>query len=109
MPGWTETHYAMNGDVAIAYRTCGEGERDILFVPNWFTNVEVTWDMPAFRPWLERLATLGRIIIFDQPGTGASDPIPLDSLPTLEQWADSIRAVLDTVDSKQTVILTTDG
>jgi hypothetical protein len=29
------------------------------------------------------------LIFFDQPGTGASDPVTPGALPTLEQWADS--------------------
>jgi hypothetical protein len=29
------------------------------------------------------------------PGTGASDPVSPGALPTLEQWSDSITAVLD--------------
>jgi pimeloyl-ACP methyl ester carboxylesterase len=41
------------------------------------------------------MTSLGRLIIFDQPGTGASDSVSSGALPTLEQWADSITAVLD--------------
>ena len=41
------------------------------------------------------MTSLGRLIFFDQPGTGASDPVSPGALPTLEQWADSITAVLD--------------
>ena len=45
------------------------------------------------------MTSLGRLIFFDQPGTGASDPVTLGELPTLEQWADSITAVLDDLGS----------
>jgi hypothetical protein len=38
---FSETRYAMNGDLRVAYRTSREGPRDILFVSNWFTNCEV--------------------------------------------------------------------
>ena len=38
---FTETRYARNGDLRVAYRASAEGERDIVFVPNWFTNCEV--------------------------------------------------------------------
>ena len=41
------------------------------------------------------MSSLGRLIFFDQPGTGGSDPVTPNALPTLEQWADSITAVLD--------------
>ena len=55
------------------------------------------------------MTSLGRLIFFDQPGTGASDPITPGALPTLEQWADSITAVLDDLGSREAVLLAIDG
>jgi pimeloyl-ACP methyl ester carboxylesterase len=51
------------------------------------------------------MTSLGRLIFFDQPGTGASDPVSPGALPTLEQWADSISAVLDDLGSREAVLL----
>ena len=51
------------------------------------------------------MTSLGRLIFFDQPGTGASDPVTADAMPTLEQWADSITAVLDDLDSREAVLI----
>jgi pimeloyl-ACP methyl ester carboxylesterase len=51
------------------------------------------------------MTSLGRLIFFDQPGTGASDPITSGALPTLELWADSITAVLDDLGSREAVLL----
>ena len=51
----------------------------------------------------------GRLIFFDQPGTGASDPVTPGAMPTLEQWADSITAVLDDLDSREAVLVAVDG
>ena len=34
---FSETRYALNGDLRVAYRASREGPRDIVFVPNWFT------------------------------------------------------------------------
>ena len=51
------------------------------------------------------MTSLGRLIFFDQPGTGASDPVTPGALPTLEQWADSITAVLDDLGSSEAVLL----
>jgi class 3 adenylate cyclase len=45
------------------------------------------------------------LIFFDQPGTGASDPVSTDASPTLEQWADSITAVLDDLGSREAVLV----
>jgi class 3 adenylate cyclase len=52
---------------------------------------------------------LGRLIFFDQPGCGVSDPVTLGALPTLEQWADSITAVLDDLGSREAVLVAADG
>ena len=38
-------------------------------------------------------------------GTGASDPVTPGALPTLEQWADSIAAVLDDLGSREAVVV----
>jgi class 3 adenylate cyclase len=102
---FSETRYARNGDLRVAYRASREGARDIVFVPNWFQNCEVFPELPSVRSWVEAMTSVGRLIFFDQPGTGASDPVTLDALPTMEQWADSITAVLDDLGSREAVLL----
>jgi class 3 adenylate cyclase len=102
---FSETRYALNGDLRVAYRASREGPRDIVFVPNWFTCCEVLPELPSHQGWVEAMTSLGRLIFFDQPGTGASDPVTAGALPTLEQWADSITAVLDDLGSREAVLL----
>ena len=99
----------MNGDLRVAYRASREGSRDIVFVPNWFTNCEVFPELPSIQGWVEAMTSLGRLIFFDQPGTGASDPVMPGALPTLEQWADSITAVLDDLGSREAVLVAIGG
>jgi class 3 adenylate cyclase len=106
---FSETRYAMNGDLRVAYRASAEGPRDIVWVPNWFTCCEVIPELPSFQGWIEAMTSLGRLIFFDQPGTGASDPVTPSALPTLEQWADSIAAVLDDLGSSEAVLYAVDG
>ena len=106
---FSETRYALNGDLRVAYRASREGPRDIVFVPNWFTCCEVFPELPSLQGWVEAMTSLGRLIFFDQPGTGASDPVTPGALPTLEQWADSITAVLDDLGSREAVLLAIDG
>jgi pimeloyl-ACP methyl ester carboxylesterase len=102
---FSETRYALNGDLRVAYRTTGAGARDIVFVPNWLTCCEILPELPSLQGWVEAMTSLGRLIFFDQPGTGASDPVTAGALPTLEQWADSITAVLDDLGSREAVLL----
>src|ERR1700739_3128782 len=95
----------MNGDLRVAYRAASPGARDILFAPNWLTCCELLPELPSLRGWVEAMTSLGRLIFFDQPGTGASDPVTPGALPTLEQWADSITAVLDDLGSNEAVLV----
>ncbi len=106
---FSETRYARNGDLRVAYRASREGPRDIVFVSNWFTNCEVFPELPSIQGWVEAMRSLGRLIFFDHPGTGASDPVTPDAMPNLEQWADSIIAVLDDLGSREAVLVAIDG
>ena len=80
-----------------------------MFVSNWITNCEVFPELPSIPSWVEAMTSLGRLIFFDQPGTGASDPVMPGAVPTMEQWADSITAVLDDLGSREAVVLAVDG
>jgi hypothetical protein len=54
---FSETRYAMNGDLHIAYRASPEGKRDIVFVPNWFTSREVLPELPSMQGWIDVAST----------------------------------------------------
>ena len=94
-----ETKYAMNGDLAVAYQVLGDGPHDLIAMSNFVSNVEAYWEVPEIRRWNEAVAAFTRMVLFDQPGTGVSDPISFDSPPSLEQWIDSARVVLDAAGS----------
>jgi class 3 adenylate cyclase len=106
---FSETRYALNGDLRVAYRASPEGPRDIVVIPHWFTCCEILPELPSVRGWVDAMTSLGRLIFFDQPGTGASDPVTPGAMPTLEQWADSITAVLDDLGSREAVLVAIDG
>ena len=98
------TRYARSGDVSVAYQVVGEGPFDLVYVPGWVSNVELMWDEPDYAAFLERLESFSRLIIFDRRGTGLSDPVPVDQLPTLEQRMDDVRAVMDAVGSDRAAL-----
>lgn len=106
---FAETRYALSGDLRVAYRASPPGDHDIVFVPNWFTCCEIIPELPSIQGWAEAMTSLGRLIFFDQPGTGASDPVTPGAMPTLEQWTDSITAVLDALGSSEAVLVAIDG
>src|SRR5262249_22603909 len=87
-----ETRYAKSGDVNIAYQVVGSGPIDLVFVMGWITHIDYFWREPSFARFLRRLASFSRLILFDKRGTGLSDRVPLEQLPTLEQRMDDVRA-----------------
>jgi pimeloyl-ACP methyl ester carboxylesterase len=99
-----ETRFARLGDDHIAYQTLGTGPRDILFMSAWFSHVDGRWEEPRFAAMLRRLADMGRLIVFDKRGSGASDPLATAE-PTWEDWADDILAVLDAAGSERATII----
>ena len=99
------TRYARSGELNIAYQVVGEGPRDLLYVPGWVSNVELMWDDPGNKRFLERLASFSRLIVFDKRGTGMSDMVPVDRMPTLEERMDDVRAVMDAAGSKQAIVM----
>jgi pimeloyl-ACP methyl ester carboxylesterase len=103
-PSAPETRYAKSGVVNIAYQVTGDGPFDLVYVPGWVSNIELMWEDPAQAHMLERLASFSRLILFDKRGTGLSDPVPLQQLPTLEERMDDVRAVLDAVGSERSSI-----
>jgi len=98
------TRYARSGDVNIAYQVLGDGPLDLVFVMGWVSHLEYFWTEPSFARFLRRLSSFSRLILFDKRGTGLSDRVPLDGLPTLEQRMDDVRAVMDAVGSRRAAL-----
>lgn len=90
-----DTQYARTVDGYIGYQRFGSGPRDLLFITNWATNVDVMWDDPSLARYLERLGTFARVVVFDKRGSGISDPVPLAQPTSLDAWMDDARVVAD--------------
>ena len=91
-----------SGGIAIAYQVVGEGEQDLVFVPDYCSNLVYGWESRYWRPFYERLAESFRLILFDKRGTGLSDQG--GSFPTLETRMEDVRAVMGAVDSERALI-----
>jgi class 3 adenylate cyclase len=100
-----ETRYAKSGDENIAYQVVGKGPPDLVLVDQWFSNMEAQWEFPPLARLLTRLASFSRLILLDKRGTGLSDPVPLGALPTLEEWMDDVRAVIEAAGSERAAIV----
>jgi pimeloyl-ACP methyl ester carboxylesterase/class 3 adenylate cyclase len=98
-----ETRFARSIDVDIAYQVIGEGPLDMVMTMGWVTNLDVMWELPELASFLDALARLGRLVIFDKRGTGLSDRV--SSSITLEERAEDIEAVMDAVGMEQAALI----
>ena len=99
-----KTQYTRSGDLHIAYQVVGEGPLDLVYVPGWISHVELAWEEPTLGRFLRRLASFSRLIMFDKRGTGLSDRVSNDKLPTLEERIDDLRAVMDAIGSERAAV-----
>jgi class 3 adenylate cyclase/pimeloyl-ACP methyl ester carboxylesterase len=100
-----ETKYARLGRDRIAYQVLGEGPPDLVMTTGSFGHVDLAWEDPGIALFLRILASFARLIMFDRRGTGASDPLSLDSLPPWESYAQDLVAVMDEVGSERAALL----
>jgi class 3 adenylate cyclase len=98
-----DIRYAKSAGASIAYHVVGDGDTDLVYVPDYVSNLVYDWDSPHWRSFYERLARSFRLILFDKRGTGLSDSGR--EFPTLEIRMEDLRAVLDAVGSERAVVL----
>ena len=97
------TRYARSSDgVHIAYQVLGQGERDIVIVPGLISHLDLWWEDPYAARFHRRLASLGRLIMFDKRDTGLSDRAVGED--TAEQRIEDVRAVMRASGSNRAVL-----
>jgi pimeloyl-ACP methyl ester carboxylesterase len=99
----SDIRFARSGDVDIAYHVVGDGPVDLVYVEGAYTHLEVSWELPQYRRWCERLGEFTRLIRFDKRGLGMSDRVP--GATTLEERMDDIRAVMDAAGSERAAVI----
>jgi len=98
-----ETRYAKKGDISIAYQVVGEGPMNLILSSGIVSHMALMWSDPQANAMLRRLTSFSRLIMFDKPGTGLSDPVA--GPPSLEQRVEDIRVVLDAVGAEHASLL----
>ena len=88
-----ETQYAHSGDFSIAFQVLGDGPIELVFVPGFVSNLELTWDWPPLGAFYRAFTSFARVTLFDKRGTGLSDRVRL--MPTTDERMDDLRAVMD--------------
>jgi len=91
----------VNGDVSLAYQVFGAGPLDLLLTTGWVPSMDSAWDEPAYSQFLGRLGDFGRVILWDKRGTGLSDRVPPDQLPTMEERMEDLTSVLEAAGSER--------
>jgi class 3 adenylate cyclase/pimeloyl-ACP methyl ester carboxylesterase len=98
-----EIAYAKSRGLNVAYSLLGEGPIDLVVAPGFVSHLEAALDHPGIERAMRRLAGFARVISFDKPGTGLSDPI--EGAPTLEQRVEDLTAVLDAAGAERVALL----
>jgi pimeloyl-ACP methyl ester carboxylesterase len=98
--------YVTVDDAQIAFQVSGEGNGiDFVYMLGSGSSFELWWDYPPFAKVLEHFASFGRLILFDRRGSGFSDALPAEQLPSWEHFAEDLDAVLDAADAERAVIM----
>jgi class 3 adenylate cyclase len=97
------TKYAKADDgVYLAYQVVGDGEVVFVGAPPIISNVEVIWEDPEANHFLATVGSFCRFIHYDKRGQGMSDRVA--DVPTLEQRAADLRAVMDVEGVERAVV-----
>jgi pimeloyl-ACP methyl ester carboxylesterase len=91
---------ATSDGAVVAYATAGAG-RPLVYVMGWLTHLQLSWELPEERAFLEALARGCRLVRYDRAGCGVSPPSTRP--PSLEFELEQLSAVvqglgLDTFD-----------
>lgn len=99
-----DTRIAWRQGFALAYQVVGEGADDVLYLPAYESNVDLMWDVPAYRGFLERMSSLGRLITHDRRGLCCSDRLPPGAAVTLEETCGDLLAILDAAGCRRATV-----
>jgi class 3 adenylate cyclase/alpha-beta hydrolase superfamily lysophospholipase len=103
-----ETRYVAVGDADVAYQVLGHGSLDVLLCLGLGSHVEILWEQPVFADFIAGLASFSRVILLDRRGTGASDGVPRNAIPTWEDWTEDFDAVLGAVGVERAAVVARD-
>jgi class 3 adenylate cyclase/pimeloyl-ACP methyl ester carboxylesterase len=95
------THYARRDGASIAFQVFGEGPA-LVMAPPAPSHLDLMWVDPGYTQILRRLGSFARTVSFDARGVGLSDP--LDHVPTVEESAADLEAVMDAAGVERAVL-----
>ncbi|MGW0018677.1 adenylate/guanylate cyclase domain-containing protein [Rhodococcus sp. NPDC003382] len=87
------TRYIQRDGHALAYQLVGGGPHPVAWFFEDMMHPDLMWTDPHLHYNFERCSSFARSLFFQRRGFGLSDPV--DHVPTLEEQADDVLAVLD--------------
>lgn len=100
-----KTRYAKSGNINLAYQVIGGHKEYLILIPGWVSNVEEVWNIPQLAAWLQYLASLNTLVIFDKRGTGLSDRVDENDLPDVKQRVEDLRIIMSDAGIKKANLL----
>lgn len=88
-----DVRFAESGYGTVAYAAIGHAREAIVIVPGFVSHIEIAWEEPQVRAFLQALARRFRVLMFDRRGIGLSER--LATAATEEAVAVDVRAILD--------------
>ena len=95
--------YARSGELFIAHTADGSGPPNLVVTTGHFLHLEVAREWPPYDRFMNRLASISRLVLLDRRGTGLSDG--MDRTTTIDDAMDDIRAVMDHNGIEQAVLV----
>lgn len=87
------TRYIDRDGAALAYQAFGDGPYNMVVYADIIQHPDLCWTDPDTHHNMQRVGQKGRTVFFQRRGLGLSEPVPY--VPTVEQQADDILAVMD--------------
>ena len=88
-----EVRYVVRDGKSIAYQHWGAGDRRMVMIGTALGNLDLVWSDSALFDAFVAAGERSEVMMYDQLGQGLSDPV--DHVPTLEERAADLRAVMD--------------
>ena len=88
--------------VRVAYAVHGSGP-PLVRVATWLSHLELDWESPVWRHWLQRLGERHMLVRYDERGCGLSDTNIGD--PSIEVWVGDLETVVDAVGLERFALL----
>lgn len=86
----------------LAYAVHGSGP-PLVRVASWLTHLELDWESPLWRHWLDQLGERHAVVRYDERGCGLSDKNLGD--PSVDTWVGDLEEVVDAVGLERFALL----